>query len=128
MFGCAGPSMLWGLFSSCREWGLLSGFGGELLTAAPSPVKEHRPRSARPSTAVAPGLQSTDSVVVAHGLSCSAACEIFPGQGSNSGLLHWQADSLPLSLQGSCKRPLYQVLLMVRVVSSFSNKKYLYIL
>ena len=55
MFGCAGSSMLWGLFSSCREWGLLSGGGGELLTAAASPVEEHRPRSARPSAAVAPG-------------------------------------------------------------------------
>ena len=55
MFGCAGSSMLWGLFSSCREWGLLSGGGGELLTAAASPVEEHRPRSARPSAAGAPG-------------------------------------------------------------------------
>ena len=26
---------------------------------------------------------------------------IFPTQGSNPGLLHWQADSLPLSQQGS---------------------------
>ena len=36
-----------------------------------------------------------------HGLSCSAACGIFPHQGSNPHLLHWQADSLPLSHQGS---------------------------
>ena len=33
------------------------------------------------------------SVVVAHGLSCSAACGIFPDQGSNPCPLHWQADS-----------------------------------
>ena len=33
------------------------------------------------------------SVVVAHGLSCSAACGIFPDQGSNLCPLHWQADS-----------------------------------
>ena len=33
------------------------------------------------------------SVVVAHGLSCSAACGIFPEQGSNPCPLHWQADS-----------------------------------
>ena len=33
------------------------------------------------------------SVVVAHGLSCSAACEIFPDQGSNPCPLHWQVDS-----------------------------------
>ena len=33
------------------------------------------------------------SVVVAHGLSCSAACGIFPDQGSNPCPLHWQAYS-----------------------------------
>ena len=49
----------------------------------------------------APGLQSTGSIVVVRGLSCSAACKIFPDQGSDPSLLHWQADSLPLSHQGS---------------------------
>ena len=34
-------------------------------------------------------LWSTGSVVVAHGLSCSAACGIFPDQGLNPRLLHW---------------------------------------
>ena len=33
------------------------------------------------------------SVVVAHGLSCSAACGIFLDQGSNPCPLHWQVDS-----------------------------------
>ena len=33
------------------------------------------------------------SVVVVHGLSCSAACGIFLDQGSNPCPLHWQADS-----------------------------------
>ena len=47
-----------------------------------------------------PKLYSTDSVVVAHGLSCSMACGIFLDQGWNLCLLHWQADSLPLSHQG----------------------------
>ena len=37
----------------------------------------------------------------AHVLSCSASCMIFPDQGSNPCLLHWQADSLPLSHLGS---------------------------
>ena len=32
-------------------------------------------------------------VVVGQGLSCSAACGIFPYQGLNPCLLHWQADS-----------------------------------
>ena len=43
------------------------------------------------------------SVVVAHGPSCSAACGIFPDQGSNSCPPHWQADSQPLRHQGSPK-------------------------
>ena len=38
---------------------------------------------------------------MAHGPSCSAACEIFPDQGSNPRPLHWQADSQPLRHQGS---------------------------
>ena len=41
------------------------------------------------------------SVVVAHEPSCSAACGIFPDQGSNPCPLHWQADSQQLSHQGS---------------------------
>ena len=42
------------------------------------------------SVAVARELQSAGSVVVAHGLSCSAACGIFLDQGSNPCPLHWQ--------------------------------------
>ena len=38
---------------------------------------------------------------MAHGLSCSLACEIFSNQRWNLCLLHWQADSLPLSQKGS---------------------------
>ena len=41
------------------------------------------------------------SVVMAHGPSCSAACGIFPDQGSNLCPLHWQADSQPMYHQGS---------------------------
>ena len=48
---------------------------------------------------VASGLQSTGSKFVSYGLSCSSAGGIFPDQGSNRCLLHWQADSLPLSHQ-----------------------------
>ena len=47
------------------------------------------------------GSRCTGSVVVAHGPSCSAACGIFPDQGSNPCPLHWQADSQPLRHQGS---------------------------
>ena len=47
------------------------------------------------------GSRRAGSVVVAHRLSCSAACGIFPDQGSNPCALHWQADSQPLRHQGS---------------------------
>ena len=47
------------------------------------------------------GSRRAGSVVVAHGPSCSAACGIFPDQGSNLCPLHWQADSQPLRHQGS---------------------------
>ena len=36
---------------------------------------------------------------MAHGLSCSAACGIFPDQASNPCPLHWQVDSQPLRHQ-----------------------------
>ena len=36
-----------------------------------------------------------------HGLSCSVACGIFPNQGSNLCLQHWQVNSLPLSHEGN---------------------------
>ena len=47
------------------------------------------------------GSRRAGSVVVAHGLSCSAACGIFPDQGSNPCPPPWQADSQPLRHQGS---------------------------
>ena len=39
------------------------------------------------------------SVVEAHRLGCSAACGIFPDQGSNPCPVNWQADSHPLHHQ-----------------------------
>ena len=51
------------------------------------------------SVVVACGIQSTSSIVVAHGLSCFMACRILSDQGSNPCLLHWQVDSLPQSHQ-----------------------------
>ena len=53
------------------------------------------------SVVAAPRLQSTGSIAVVPGLSCSVgSCGIFPDGGLNLCLLHWQADSLPLSHQG----------------------------
>ena len=55
----------------------------------------------RPLPLRSTGSRRAGSVVVAHGLSCSAACGIFPDQGLNPCPLHWQADSQPLRHQGS---------------------------
>ena len=50
---------------------------------------------------VAPEIQSTSSIALAHRLSCFTARGVFPDQGSNPCLLHWLVDSSPLSHQGS---------------------------
>ena len=55
----------------------------------------------RPLLLQSTGSRRAGSVAVAHGPSCSAACGIFPDQGSNPCPLHWQADSQPLRHQGS---------------------------
>ena len=39
------------------------------------------------------GSRAWASVVVGHRLSCPVTCVIFPQQGSNLCLLHWQVDS-----------------------------------
>ena len=55
----------------------------------------------RPLLLRSTGSRRAGSVIVAHGPSCSAACGIFPDQGSNPCPLHRQADSQPLRHQGS---------------------------
>ena len=55
----------------------------------------------RPLLLQSTGSRRAGSVVVAHRPSCSAACGIFPDQGSNPCPLYWQADSQPLRHQGS---------------------------
>ena len=42
------------------------------------------------------GAVTQASVVVAHGLSCSTACGLFPDQGLNPCPLHWWVDSYPV--------------------------------
>ena len=61
----------------------------------------------RPLPLQSTGSRRAGSVVVAHGPSCSAACGIFPDQGSNPCPLHWQADSQPLRHQGSPLRKMF---------------------
>ena len=64
------------------------------------------------------------SVVVSHGPSCSAACGIFPDQGSNPCPLHWQADSQPLRHQGSPS--LFLECIFLLVFYFFMKHSYLY--
>ena len=58
----------------------------------------------RPLLLWSTGSRRAGSVIVAHGPSCSAACGIFPDQGSNPCPLHCQAASQPLRQQGSPSR------------------------
>ena len=82
IFGCVGSSFL------CEGFLQLQRAGAGLSLSRPLLLR---------ST----GSSRAGSVVVAHGPSCSAACGIFPDQGSNLCPLHWQADSQPLRHQGS---------------------------
>ena len=62
---------------------------------------EQRLQSIPAPVVAAPGLQSTGSADEVHRLSYPKACGVFLDQGANLCLLHWQADSLPLSHQGN---------------------------
>lgn len=55
------------------------------------------------SVVAAPGLSSTASGVVAQGLRCPEACGIFPDQGWNPRLLHWQARVLTTEPPGKAE-------------------------
>ena len=65
-------------FSSCSEQGLFFVTLSRFLIAVASHVV-----STEASTVAACRLWSAGSVVVVHGLSCPAACGIFPDQGWN---------------------------------------------
>ena len=75
-------------FSSCGKRGPLF-------------IAVRRPLTIAASLVGSTGSRCAGSVAVAHGPSCSAACGIFPDQGSNPCPLHWQADSQPLRHRGS---------------------------
>ena len=102
---------LWlcGRFSSCSDRGCSLVVVRGLLIAVPALVAGHRlcvrRVGFRPQQLWLLGCrQSTSSVVVVPGLGFSEAYGIFPTQGSNLCLLHWQVDSLPLSHQGNPKK------------------------
>ena len=81
----------------CWVWALL-----QLPRAGATLWLWHRFLIAVASLAAEHGLQGAQaSAVAAHGLSCSAVCGIFPGQGLSLWLLHWQTDSHPLSHWGN---------------------------
>ena len=92
IFGCVGAALLHGLFSSCRKWGLLSScnvqssYSGDFSCYKASALGHV-------------GISRCGFWVPE--LSGSMACVIFPDQGSNPCLQHWQTNSLPLSHQGS---------------------------
>ena len=86
--GCVGSSFLCKGFLQLRRAGVTLHRGAR--------ASHYRGLSLRST-----GSRRAGSVVVAHGLSCSAACGIFPDQGSNPCPLHRQADSQPLRHQGS---------------------------
>ena len=96
------------LFPSCSKRGLppLVAVLGCLIAAA-SPAVEQGSRLhmlqqlPRGSVVLAPGR--TDLIAVVHRFSCSVAYGIFPDQGSNLCLLHWQVGSSPLSHHGGPK-------------------------
>ena len=73
------------------------------------------------SAVVTPGLQCTGSVVVVHGLSFSKACGIFRSRDQNC-LLHWQANSLSLSYQGSPRVTLGELLDDSAIVNYMPNR------
>ena len=103
-------------FSSCGKWGPLF-------------IAVHGPLLLRPLLLRSTGSRRAGSVIVAHGPSCSAACGIFPDQGSNRCALHWQADSQPLRHQGSppyfyCSvSSTFCPLIMCTLVMSISSKQ-----
>ena len=70
----------------------------------------------RPHLLRSTGSRRTGSVIVAHRPSCSAACGIFPDQGSNPCPLHWQADSQPLCHQGSPSFFLFKTTLLKQLI------------
>ena len=84
-------------------WVLVSVWGLSLLAASGGHSSSRCAglSLSRPLPLRSTGSRRAGSVVVAHGLSCSTACGIFPDQGSNPCPLHWQADSQPLRHQGS---------------------------
>ena len=77
----------------------VSSCGRGLLAAVGSPLVEH-------------GCASFSSCGSPRP-SCPMACGIFPDQGSNPWLLHWQADSQPLDHQGRPEEQIHVLKILI---------------
>ena len=101
IYGCAESLLLWELFSSFREQGLLSICRARASHCGGFSLQGTGSRAHRLQKLWLPG-SSTGSIVVAHTWAYLLhSMWDPPHQWSNLCLLHWQADTLPLSHQGS---------------------------
>ena len=80
---CRQSSLMCGLFATGGEQGLLSSCGAQASHCGGFSCCGALVLGSQASVFAAPGLQSSGSVVVVHGLSCPAACGhvVFPDQG-----------------------------------------------
>ena len=83
IFGCVGSLLLHISFLQLRQVGATLRCSVRASRCSGFCCCGAQALDTRASAVVVRGLQSTCSVVVAHGLSCSAACGIFLDQGSN---------------------------------------------
>ena len=131
IFGCARSSPLNWIFFFLS---LIVVSGGHSLamvqkpvTVVAPPITEHRHK--QPGrlglTVVASRLWSTSSVVVVDGSSLPRTCGILPDQRWKLCLSYWQADSSPLSHQGSPKHLL--LLLLSHVVAKLLSHVLLFV-
>ena len=102
MGGCAGTLLLHGLFPSCGKQGPLFSCGAWASHCGSFSCAARALKGMTTLVAATYGLSSCGSRALKQRLSsCSMACRIFLDQGMNLCLLHWQADSLPISHQES---------------------------
>ena len=76
-------------------------WGHRLLAAGASLLGAQAVQGVQAPVVTARGLRAQAQQLWRAGCLSTPACGMFPDQGSNPGLVHWQADSLPLSHQES---------------------------
>ena len=89
------------LLSSLSKRGLLSSGGDWLFIVVASLLWTMGSRATQASVDAVPRLWPTGLIFLAHRLSCSTACGVFPAPGIEPMSLHWQVNSSPVSHQGS---------------------------